>query len=380
MIAIDIRFLSENMRDGIISSGVGVFFSDVIDGIRKNNQVDKILMIVDSKQYETAKKIFSDFKFVVLDYIFDEKYFYLYFLHNLIDGLRLSNILKKHNISEIWFPMATPYYYLYTGLFSVSTIHDLILLHESPNSLTYKIGFKNIIKKSKIIVTDSEYVKKDIIYTYKLKEIDSNKIYSIPCPIVVNEEYSEIDELKNIDYIIDVNAYQNRKNGITLIKAFNIIKDKIPYDLVFCGGYNPNGVLEKMQEVSKELGIIDRVHFYLSIPIEQRNWLIAKARLFVSPSLSEGFGRTPVEAGILKVPVLSTKVDSLVEVTLGLFSYYNNPEDYNELADCILKELSHEKDASELLSISNKLKYSYLPEVISKKYLDLIIGIDNKTK
>ena len=95
MIAIDIRFLSENMRDGIISSGVGVFFSDVIDGIRKNNQVDKILMIVDSKQYETAKKIFSDFKFVVLDYIFDEKYFYLYFLHNLIDGLRLSNILKK---------------------------------------------------------------------------------------------------------------------------------------------------------------------------------------------------------------------------------------------------------------------------------------------
>ena len=64
---------------------------------------------------------------------------------------------------------------------------------------------------------------------------------------------------------------------------------------------------------------------------EERNWLLTNAALFVTPSLFEGFGRTPVEAAICRIPVISTKETSLFEATQGLCSYVENPTDEKEL-------------------------------------------------
>ena len=88
-------------------------------------------------------------------------------------------------------------------------------------------------------------------------------------------------------------------------------------------------------------------------------YLYSHADLFVSPSLKEGFGWTPIEAAIHKVPVLVSDIEVFREVTcnrLPLFDPYS-PED---LAEKMLKILSDppSKEARTKLADFFQDKYS----------------------
>ena len=382
MIAIDIRFLSENMRNGIISSGTGVFFSEVIAGIRENRWTDSFLLLVDKEQENAARKLFPEFRIKVLNYWLNNRYhILLYPLHQLIDGYRTRRLLKNNQVDCLWFPMATPFDYLYTGIPTVSTLHDLIPLHNNPKSISWKIGCRLIVNKSLKVVTDSQYVRDDIIETFSLGTRDSQKIISIPCPVIVDEEnYKQVKKMVEKPYILDVNAYQPRKNGITLIKAFHRISKEIDCNLVFCGGYDAEDTLKGMQNYANRIGLGQRVHFFLALPIEERNWLIANAKLLVSPSLSEGFGRTPIEAALYKIPVLTTKSDSLYEVTLGLLNYYDNPKDYKELAKKIIEIIQTPPTNNELNEISKRFSDRYSKNRIAKCYYKVFSAVQKRSK
>ena len=374
MIAIDIRFLSENMKDGIISSGVGVFFKEIIEGIRNNKISKEFALIVDDKALKSAKELFPDFNIFLLNFsISDNNKIYLLPFHHLIDGYRLKKLLIANNVSCIWFPMASPFWFMHTGIRTVSTLHDIIPFHENPQSISWRLGVKHILKNSEKVITDSEYVKNDIVKTFELSDKYLNKIFKIPCSVIYDNNAKDFSPvLRDRKFILDVNAYQDRKNGFTLLNAFKKIYKDIDYDLVFCGGYNENNTLEKMKSYSEQIGLSERVHFFLAIPIENRNWLMKNADLFVSPSLSEGFGRSPIEAAMYKTPVLTTKSDSLVEVTFGLTSYYDNPTDSDELANRILKILSLPPSGIELDRIAEKMISEYSPDHISLKYYNAL--------
>ncbi len=88
--------------------------------------------------------------------------------------------------------------------------------------------------------------------------------------------------------------------------------------------------------------------------------------------MQEGFGRTPVEAAICKVPVISTKETSLLEATMNEVFYYQNGTDEEELAKKIV-EVINDKPSKEMLEkIANKLEKEYSEENIAKKYIKLI--------
>ena len=55
------------------------------------------------------------------------------------------------------------------------------------------------------------------------------------------------------------------------------------------------------------------------------------ADLFVTPSLKEGFGWTPIEAAILETPVLISDIDVLKEVSCNKLPTFN-PHSPEELA------------------------------------------------
>lgn len=88
--------------------------------------------------------------------------------------------------------------------------------------------------------------------------------------------------------------------------------------------------------------------------------------------MQEGFGRTPVEAAICKVPVISTKETSLPEVTMNEVYYYENATDDKELAEKILEVLKNKPSKEKLEEISNKLEEEYSEENVAKRYVKLL--------
>ena len=113
------------------------------------------------------------------------------------------------------------------------------------------------------------------------------------------------------------------------------------------------------------------MQLFFRVTDEERNWLLTHAALFVTPSLFEGFGRTPVEAAICKIPVISTKETSLFEATLGLCNYVENAKDEKELAGLILKKLKQADSAGKVSEIANKLTANYEPEQLASRYLEI---------
>ncbi len=183
----------------------------------------------------------------------------------------------------------------------------------------------------------------------------------------------QIPEIEEKKYILDLNAYNKKKNPLTLLKAFNSIKEKTDLNLIFCGGYKDENVWNEMQEYIQSNFIFDRVKMLFRVKDEERNWLLSNAALFVTPSLFEGFGRTPVEAAICKIPVISTKETSLFEATQGLCNYVENPMDEKELADLMLNIIENPPTFEKLENISRTLSELYKAENCAKKYLDLFI-------
>lgn len=70
--------------------------------------------------------------------------------------------------------------------------------------------------------------------------------------------------------------------------------------------------------------------------------------LYINPSLFEGFGMTAVEAMILKVPTLLSRVSANYEVTKGLCHYYEPADDVEALAAAILDFLKNRKTVRRL--------------------------------
>ena len=69
-------------------------------------------------------------------------------------------------------------------------------------------------------------------------------------------------------------------------------------------------------------------------------WLYTHADLFVTPSLKEGFGYTPIEAAVLKTPVLVSDIPTLREVTQGKLETFD-PHSPEELAEKMLKMIAN---------------------------------------
>ncbi|PKK83752.1 MAG: glycosyltransferase family 1 protein [candidate division Zixibacteria bacterium HGW-Zixibacteria-1] len=222
----------------------------------------------------------------------------------------------------------------------VATIHDTAPLRHPEwyswkFAAAYKLLIPRVAKSSRIIFSDSNFSKSEIA---DLFGIDHDKIIVIYCG-VGQQFQSAISDEQNIspeDYILCVASLEPRKNFIRLVKAFNHLKSH-NLKLVIAGSSSSifaDNKLHKMLDDSK------RIEFTGYIDDDRLIELYQEARLFVYPSLYEGFGLPPLEAMACGCPCAVSNAGSLPEVCGKAALYFNpyDPADIAEKMDMILSD------------------------------------------
>lgn len=174
--------------------------------------------------------------------------------------------------------------------------------------------------------------------------------------------------------IVAINIQFHHKNIITLIKAFEKIKDEISENLILIGNL-PHRVQYLKEYVIKH-NLEDRVHFTGFVSDNKRNHILQYCRLYVAPTLFEGFGMVSVEAIISGVPTLVSKIPTNYEITKGLCNYYEPAEDADALACKLKKILNESPKEQEIIHNAKQLEACYNYKIISRQYWDLFNRIE----
>jgi glycosyltransferase involved in cell wall biosynthesis len=118
-------------------------------------------------------------------------------------------------------------------------------------------------------------------------------------------------------YILYVGTIEPRKNLTRLVESYRrlIARGDISEHLVLAGrpGWDYDALLAQIN--SPELH--DRVHLIGYVTQHDLPWLYSGARLFVFPSVEEGFGFPPLEAMACGVPTVASLSSSLEENLRG---------------------------------------------------------------
>ena len=287
-------------------------------------------------------------------------------------GRNLEEQLKKRSELEITDENFDLIHFLYFDPFfltlppirnskTVVTVFDLteiVLKNLYPRGIRGEIKWqiqKNLLKFVDHIITISESSKKDII---KIIGIPAEKI--TVTYLAARKNYKDFN-LKKENFVLYIGDINPNKNLLSLFKAIALLKEE---KLVLVGK-----ALAESAEIKKEieiLGITDRVTLTGFVGENEKIILLNKAKVYVQPSIYEGFGLPVLEAMACGTPVICGDNSSLPEVAGDAATYVDvtNPSD---LADKILnvkktrKEIiqaakfSWEKTAKETLKVYEKV-------------------------
>jgi len=211
----------------------------------------------------------------------------------------------------------------------VITIHDVIPLvfPEYGGSLPMRLYLRLVIgtaRRARMILTDSDCSARDI---QGWLEIPSDRIQVIPLaadpsfrPVDDPEASAALRERYDLrgPVVFNVDGLDVRKNLAALVEAFARALPELPPDtrLVIAGrAHTGNRRLYPPLETSiRAWGLQDQVVLAGRVGDAEKLALYNLADLYVSASLYEGFGLSPLEAMACGTPVVSSNRASLPEV------------------------------------------------------------------
>jgi glycosyltransferase involved in cell wall biosynthesis len=115
------------------------------------------------------------------------------------------------------------------------------------------------------------------------------------------------------DYILYTGNFKPHKNISGLLKSFKIVYDRFPEIALVLAGFADRHFDAITMEISNT-GLDGSVMIISNISEADLPALYSGARLFVMPSLYEGFGYPPLEAMACGTPVVCSNATSLPEV------------------------------------------------------------------
>lgn len=331
----------------------GRYIDKLVEYMHKLKPKYEIVVLTKSHRIEYMQKIAPKFTIVKCDYSefgFAEQTAFMWQLYRLNPDLVHFGMVQQ--------PI------LYLGRV-VTTMNDLTTLrfgNPSKNQLVFAIkqkvyGYVNkiVARKSKLIMTYTEYVKNDVA---KYARINSRKIVVTPLAADLLPKAEPISNLQEARFIMYVGRPQPHKNLGRLIEAFEKLQEKHPELYLVLAG--KKDVLYQRHERRVIRAGITNIVFTDFISDEQLRWLYENCVAYVFPSLSEGFGLPGLEAMQHGAPVVSSNATCLPEVYSDAAEYFD-PKNIDEMVSKIQKVISNDERRKELVKLGTKqaAKYSW---------------------
>ncbi len=255
----------------------------------------------------------------------------------------------------------SPHYTLPVGLKgkSVVTIHDMIHLRfpQYFNALQRMYAFgmiRHAVSNAGAIIVDSEFTKRDILHTFRLREDKITVIHlGVGKEFVPVKDASREKKFRNQfnlkhPYVLFVGNMKPHKGVGLLLRAFKTLSGRRDdLDLVFVGGsFDQDPSLRRQVD---ELGLRGNVRPLGNLSSADLVMAYNAAELLVLPSSYEGFGLPALEAMACGTPVVVSNAGSLPEVVGDAAAMFESGAE-PELVDALRTVLRDSKTRRELVS------------------------------
>ncbi len=250
----------------------------------------------------------------------------------------------------------------------IFTIHDLNHIHDFGNQskvkqLYYDTVMKPACHKAFKVITVSEFSKQEIV---DWSGVDASRVVVVGNGCDAHFCPDGTKFTPGFSYLLYVGNYKPHKNLINFIKAFAKCTESRETKLLISG--KPD---EKLLHLINSLALKQQVEFCGGIPEEKLPDYYRGATAVVLPSLYEGFGLPIIEGMACGIPVLTSNVASMPEISAGhalLFDPYN----IDDMANAI-DRIIRDQPLREVLSKQGLLqakKFSW--QTAAEKVLDVI--------
>ena len=226
----------------------------------------------------------------------------------------------------------------------ITVLHDSLFWDQKNNySVLWRKYFITLINlginSRTQIVTTSNYSKNNLIKIFRNNR-NINFVYqSFNFHKTTSSNYKTPE-----NYLLHIGSFEKRKDLITLVKAFKLVKDD-SLKLVLAGAQIINGGSEVLDEIKTFIfqnKLENKVILAGYVSKEEASLLYKNARIYVFPSLDEGFGIPILEALSFSIPVICSDIDVFKEVG-GDYVEYFKVGDSTSLSKKIISVLGSDK-------------------------------------
>ncbi|MBZ5757375.1 glycosyltransferase family 4 protein [Pseudomonas sp. S5(2021)] len=263
----------------------------------------------------------------------------------------------------------------------IASIHDLSFIRypefHPPKRVEWLAReLPKTLEAADFLITDSEVVRQELISDFSVPpsrvraiHLGASSAYSPRSPDQTREFLTR-HGLSHNKYVLFVGTFEPRKGLDTLLNAWLSLPYKCQreYPLVLAGA--PGWKNKSLQARVEKLSATGSVRHLQYVASNELPLLYAGARLFVYPSIYEGFGLPVLEAMRCGTPVLCSAATSMAEFASDGAGYFQ-AENHSELSNLMQHLLENSAKREELAKRGLLQSKRYTWERCAKETLDV---------
>ncbi len=317
-------------------TGVEEYCFEVINHLKKIIPADvRVILYSNNQLVDDLKKLPENWQTAILPWPLNKGW----------SQFRLSGYFLRHKLDLFFAPgQLVPFV---CPKNTVTTIHDSAF-EVFPNAYSFsgcqylKAMNRLIMKKSKLIITPSEFSRQELgrLYGYDLDKVkvtplgyDHNFFKRLQLTEDDKENFLEKYNIRK-PFFLTVGRLEEKKNTVNIIKAFDLIKKEIDAELVLAG--IPGRGFDKVKDIIGKSPNNKDINLLGWVENSELPKFYNLARVFIFPSLYEGFGLPLLHAMASGCPVVASSGNSLEEVG-GSAALYVSPLSVEDISQAAIR-------------------------------------------